>query len=203
MDLIIFLRQNIEAEIQLLDTLNGQRLKINTCPLFFGAGATATGRLSSYQLCTQFPPICSFSGVEDAATPQLLRVQESSILRAALCWNCLECSFLFTSNIQQPPAHPQSLLRSPNYSVLKWTDESWEQRGIKLYWSHHLPRMPSVCGSKDVFYVLCLCVWVVKWVSVFRVCVYMCMCVLDTQSCLILCNTMDYSLPGFPVHGIL
>ena len=31
--------------------------------------------------------------------------------------------------------------------------------------------MPSVCGSKDVFYVLCLCVWVVKWVSVFRVCV--------------------------------
>ena len=28
-----------------------------------------------------------------------------------------------------------------------------------------------------------------------------CMCVLVTQSCLTLCNSMDYSLPGFSVHG--
>ena len=29
------------------------------------------------------------------------------------------------------------------------------------------------------------------------------MCVLVTQSCLTLCNPMDYSLPGSSVHGIL
>ena len=28
-------------------------------------------------------------------------------------------------------------------------------------------------------------------------------CVLVAQSCLTLCNPMDYSLPGSPVHGIL
>ena len=30
-----------------------------------------------------------------------------------------------------------------------------------------------------------------------------CVCVLVTQSCLILCDPMNYSLPGFSVHGIL
>ena len=29
------------------------------------------------------------------------------------------------------------------------------------------------------------------------------MCVLVTQSCLTLCDPMDYSPPGFSVHGVL
>ena len=32
---------------------------------------------------------------------------------------------------------------------------------------------------------------------------YVCMCVLVTQSCLTLCDPTDCSLPGFSVHGIL
>ena len=44
-------------------------------------------------------------------------------------------------------------------------------------------------------WVLCVCVCVC-------VCVYV-LCVLDAQSCLTLCNPMDYSLPGSSVHGIL
>ena len=35
------------------------------------------------------------------------------------------------------------------------------------------------------------------------VCVYVCVCVLVAQPCLTLCNPMDCSPPGFPVHGIL
>ena len=31
----------------------------------------------------------------------------------------------------------------------------------------------------------------------------LCVGVLVTQLCLTLCNSMDYSPPGFPVHGIL
>ena len=31
----------------------------------------------------------------------------------------------------------------------------------------------------------------------------MCVCVLDAQSCLTLCDPMDCSLPGSSVHGIL
>ena len=35
------------------------------------------------------------------------------------------------------------------------------------------------------------------------VCVYVCVCVvLVAQSCLTLCNSMDCSPPGSPVHGI-
>ena len=33
------------------------------------------------------------------------------------------------------------------------------------------------------------------------VCVYVCVCVHD-QSCLTLCDPMDYNLPGSSVHGI-
>ena len=33
-------------------------------------------------------------------------------------------------------------------------------------------------------------------------CVCVCVCVLVSQSCLTLCDPMDYSPPGFPVHGI-
>ena len=35
------------------------------------------------------------------------------------------------------------------------------------------------------------------------VCVCVCVCVLVAQSCLTLCDPMDYSLPGSSVHGIL
>ena len=35
------------------------------------------------------------------------------------------------------------------------------------------------------------------------VCVCVCVCVKSLQSCLTLCNPMDYSLPGFFVHEIL
>ena len=35
------------------------------------------------------------------------------------------------------------------------------------------------------------------------VCVCVCVCVLAIQSCLSLCNPMDYSPPGYSVHGIL
>ena len=35
------------------------------------------------------------------------------------------------------------------------------------------------------------------------VCVCMCVYVLAAQSCLILCDPTDYSLPGSSVHGIL
>ena len=40
---------------------------------------------------------------------------------------------------------------------------------------------------------ICLCVCV---------CVCVCVHVLGTQSCPTLCGPMDYSLPGFSVHGI-
>ena len=35
------------------------------------------------------------------------------------------------------------------------------------------------------------------------VCVCVCVCVLVTQSCLTLCNSMDWSPPGSSVYGIL
>ena len=35
------------------------------------------------------------------------------------------------------------------------------------------------------------------------VCVCVCVCVLVAQSCLTLCDPMDYSPPGSSVHGIL
>ena len=35
------------------------------------------------------------------------------------------------------------------------------------------------------------------------VCVYMCVCVLVTESCLTLCDPMDYSPPGSSVHRML
>ena len=35
------------------------------------------------------------------------------------------------------------------------------------------------------------------------VCMCVCVCVLVAQLCLTLCNPMDCSPPGFPVHGIL
>ena len=34
-------------------------------------------------------------------------------------------------------------------------------------------------------------------------CIFYCVCVLATQSCPILCDSIDYSLPGSPVCGIL
>ena len=51
----------------------------------------------------------------------------------------------------------------------------------------HRP-LPCLLGT------VCVCVCV---------CVHVCACVLVTQSCLILCNTMDCSPPGSSVHGIL
>ena len=41
-----------------------------------------------------------------------------------------------------------------------------------------------------------LCVWVC-------VCVFVCVCTKSFQSCPTLCNTMDCSLPGSSMHGIL
>ena len=35
------------------------------------------------------------------------------------------------------------------------------------------------------------------------VCVHACMCAMSLQSCLTLCNPMDWNLPGSSVHGIL
>ena len=37
----------------------------------------------------------------------------------------------------------------------------------------------------------------------YHLCVCVCVCVLVTQSCLTLCNSMDYSPPGSSVHRIL
>ena len=39
------------------------------------------------------------------------------------------------------------------------------------------------------------------WALVFPL--YVCVCVLVAQLCPILCNSVDYSLPGSSVHGIL
>ena len=40
--------------------------------------------------------------------------------------------------------------------------------------------------------------------SAYLLCVYVCMCVCSVaQSCLTLCNPLDYNLPGASVHGIL
>ena len=39
--------------------------------------------------------------------------------------------------------------------------------------------------------------------SLYGVCVYVCVCVLDAQLCPTLCNSMDCSLPGSSVHEIL
>ena len=41
------------------------------------------------------------------------------------------------------------------------------------------------CASLEIYTVGCVCV---------------CVCVLVAQLCLTLCNSMDYSLPGFSVH---
>ena len=45
------------------------------------------------------------------------------------------------------------------------------------------------------------------WITVFSYCNYFCIHLYEsesevTQSCLTLCDPMDCSLPGFPVHGV-
>ena len=51
---------------------------------------------------------------------------------------------------------------------------------------------------KGITYYICM----YKYVELgWRMCIYMCVCVLVTQSCLILCDHMDCSLSGSSAHG--
>ena len=54
----------------------------------------------------------------------------------------------------------------------------------------------SHLGNRGVCVCLCVCVWVCA-------CACVCVCMLVAQSCLILCNSMDFSLPDSSVYGIL
>ena len=71
-------------------------------------------------------------------------------------------------------------------------------RHLFLTWVCHYPTYTqaklrfSCCPSSWYLHLLLVCV-----------CVCVCVCVWVAQACLTLCDPMNCSLPGFPVHGIL
>ena len=60
------------------------------------------------------------------------------------------------------------------------------------------------CTGRQVLYHLCHLGSPYIYIYIYiYMCVCVCVCVLFTQSCLTLCNPMDYSPPSSSVHGIL
>ena len=89
------------------------------------------------------------------------------------------CSFVFLMNIQLIKNHSWSL------SFCKFVKNCWD---IFIY----------VC-----FWVLCFVQLIYMSVCWYHIILIMCMCMcICAQSCLALCNRMDYSPPGSSVHGV-
>ena len=133
----------------------------------------AAGRPSYpiHHLCTQFPPICSFSGIERIqptclAIPQPLGVQGNSILIAALPWSWPRAQISlnqFSPTAACPPSEPyaKSQLLGSEMDRLELGRERNNDIILKPPSSQS-----AFCVCEYVFYGLCLCV--VKWVSGFN-----------------------------------
>ena len=65
-------------------------------------------------------------------------------------------------------------------------------KALSQFWPQAVFQIKRVC--------VCVCVCVGVWVCL---CVGVGVCVLAAQSCLTLCNPMDYSPPGSSIHGLL
>ena len=116
-------------------------------------------------------------------------------------------------------------LSTPAASVLKgsavlllsqhWGSDNRQVWGNECYWEESRGGKPGsgrtkvireIINTCIVFFCLFLSLILIPslWEYIIVVCVCVCVCeCVCAQSCLTLCNPMDYSLPGSSVHGIL